>query len=287
MLVRGTSWRQGHVLKHDDAVSLGLLSPDETNHKVVVITHDCDLQSKSEKNIELMYGPLKKGSSKMKRAKHPRILDLCFEDPKISNKNAIELRHERKAVIPKEAFQCTEPDPTYTISPEEKQGLKQWLAAKYGRPAFPDAFEERLRAFDEEKNEVDKKFVFEKAVADIIATNSEHLIGVFFDLGEERFTDLDEGFPYELAINVVYDATEGGPDARVAAETTCLNLKALFYKFYGDPTQGHSELIELNNCAAVADTHFSLYALRRMDQWRVEYISLEDESYGDFIGAGV
>ncbi|EHZ6844979.1 hypothetical protein K6N65_004470 [Escherichia coli] len=282
MLVRGTSWRQGHVLKHDDAVSLGILQPDETNHKVVVITHDCDLQSNSEKNVELMFGPLKKGSSRMKRAKHPRILDLCFENPESAKKNAVELRHERKVIIPKEAFCCEENDPAFSISTEEKQALKQWLAAKYGRPAFPNSFEERLRAYDE-----DKKFIFEKEVADIIATNAEHLIGVFFDLGEERFNDLEEGIPYELSINVVYDATEGGPDARRAAEQTCSDLKALFYKFYGDPTLGHSELIELNACIAVADTHFSLYALRRMDQWRVEYISLEEDSYGDFIGAGV
>lgn len=282
MLVRGTSWRQGHVLKHDDAVSLGLLKPDETNHKVVVITHDCDLQSSSEKNVELMLGPLKKGSGKMKRAKHPRILDLCFENPESVQKNAVELRHERKVVIPKEEFRCKENDPAFSICTEEKQALKQWLAAKYGRPAFPNSFEERLRAYDD-----NKKFIFEKEVADIIATNAEHLIGVFFDLGEERFNDLDEGIPYELSINVVYDAIGGGPDAREAAEHTCSALKTLFYKFYGDPILGHSELIELNDCIAVADTHFSLYALRRMDQWRVEYISLEDDSYGDFIGAGV
>lgn len=282
MLERGTSWRQGHVLKHDDAVSLELLKPDETNHKVVVITHDCDLQSNSEKNVELMFGPLKKGSGKMMRAKHPRIIDLCFENPESSKKNAVELRHERKVILPKEAFHCEEPDPSYAISTEEKQALKQWLAAKYGRPAFPNSFEERLRAYDEGKT-----FIFEKEVADIIATNAEHLIGVFFDLGEERFDDLEEGVPYELSINVVYDATEGGPDARVAAEQACANLNALFIKYYGDPALGHSELIELNQCNAVADTHFSLYALRRMDQWRVEYISLEDDSYGDFIGAGV
>lgn len=61
MLVRGTSWRQGHVLKHDDAVSLGLLKPDETNHKVVVITHDCDLQSSSEKKRGADAWPLEKG----------------------------------------------------------------------------------------------------------------------------------------------------------------------------------------------------------------------------------
>ncbi|SUI90716.1 hypothetical protein [Shewanella morhuae] len=282
MLVPGTSWRQGHVLKHDDAVSLGLLKPDETNQKVVVITHDCDLQSNSEKNVELMVGPLKKGSSQMKRAKHPRILDLCFENPENNNKNAIELKHERKHILPKQNFQCEVNDNNFNISAEEKQGLKQWLAAKYGRPAFPNAFEERLRAFDD-----GKKIIFEKEVATIIAANAEHLIGIFFDLGEDRFNDLDEGTPYEISIIVVYDAVTGGPDARKCAEETSSNLKTLFTQFYGDPTLGHSELISLDKCSAVADINFSLYALRTMDQWRIEYISIEDETLGDFIGAGL
>jgi hypothetical protein len=229
-----------------------------------------------------MLGPLKKGSGKMKRAKHPRILDLCFEKPESDKKNSVELRHERKAIISKEAFSCKENDKAFTISAEEKQALKQWLAAKYGRPAFPNSFEERLRAYD--KN---KEFIFEIEVANIIAKNAEHLIGVFFDLGEDRFNDLEEGIPYELSINIVYDATDGGPDARVAAEKTSTDLKELFFKFYGNPTDGLSELIELNACIAVADTKFSLYSLRRMDQWRVEYISLEEDTYGDFIGAGV
>lgn len=281
MLGVGTLWRQGHVLKHEDAVSLGLLDKDDISKKVVVITHDCDLQSASEKQIEVIVGSLKKGSSQMKRAKHPRILDLSFENPESEDCNAIELRHENKATLPKESFLCGENDTSFSISAEEKQGLKQWLAARYGRPAFPNAFEDRLRAFD------NKKFKFEKTVASIISSNSQHIIGVFFDLGDNRFNDLVEGEPYELSINVVYDATEGGPSARVDAEQTCEALKSIFYQYYGDPTTSESELIALDNCSAVADIHFSLYALRRMDQWRVEYISLEDDSLGDFIGTGV
>lgn len=136
-----------------------------------------------------MFGPLKKGSSKMKRAKHPRILDLCFENPESAKKNAVELRHERKVIISKEAFRCEENDPAFSISTEEKQALKQWLAAKYGRPAFPNSFEERLRAYDE-----DKKFIFEKEVADIIATNAEHLIGVFSIWAKKDLTILRKAY---------------------------------------------------------------------------------------------
>lgn len=281
MLESGTSWRQGHILKHDDAVSMELLTPEETESKVVVITHDCDLQSGSEKNIELIVGVLKKSSSQRTRAKHPRILDLCFENPADEKLNAIELKHERKITISKEIFSAEECDTAFSISAEEKQGLKQWLAAKYGRPAFPDIFEERLRAFDT------KKFKFEKEVALIIERHAEHLVGIFFDLGEDRFDDLEEGEPYILSIHIVYDAVEGAASARQEAEQTCVELTEIFTRFYGNPTHEHSELIILDKCLPVADTHFTLHALRRMDQWRVEYISLEDDSHGDFIGAGV
>lgn len=217
----------------------------------------------------------------MKRAKHPRILDLCFESPSDDSQNAIELRHENKTTLSKDLFTCTVNDSAFTISSEEKQGLKQWLAAKYGRPAFPNSFEERLRAFN------NKKFHFEREVANIIAKNSAHIIGVFFDLGSDRFDDLEEGTPYELSINVVYDAVEGGPNARINAEQTCSALQEIFFTYYGNSSSSEAELIALENCSAVADTHFSLYALRRMDQWRVEYISLEDDTYGDFIAAGL
>lgn len=281
MMESGTSWRQGHFLKHDDAVSLGLVKPEETNQKVVVITHDCDLQSGSEKNIELLIGSLKKSSSQRTRAKHPRILDLCFENPEDTKLDAVELRHDKKAVLEKENFHPDECDPAFSLSSEEKQGLKQWLAAKYGRPAFPDAFEMRLRAFNI------KKFNFEKELAKVLEAHAQHLIGIFFDLGENRFNDLPEGEPYDLSINIVYDAIEGGPEAREHAEDTCSELRALFFQCYGNPEDGHSELIALDKCLPIADTHFSLYALRRMDQWRVEYISLEEDSLGDFIGAAI
>lgn len=280
MLEIGTPWRQGHVLMHQDAVDLRLISPDDTHLKAVLVTHDCDLQSGSEKFVELIIGPLKKASSQQTRAKHPRILDLCFLEPDDPSKNAIELRHNAKETINKAEFNCKEPDSAFSISSEEKQGLKQWLAAKYGRPAFPNVFESRLRKFD-----VPKKFKFEAELAKIIAANSQHLLGVFFDLGESRFIDLEEGEPYELSINLVYDAIGGGENARVETERASEEIERLFIAYYGEPND--SDAIALESCLPVPDTEFPLYSLRRMDQWRVEYISLEDDNNGDFIGAAI
>jgi len=279
MVDSGTTWRQGQVLKHEDAVSLGILTEEQTGVKVVVISHDCDLQSSSEPKVEFIVGPLLAGASNFARAKHPRTLHLYFEQALDAKQTAIELKHDRKIQIDKTQFTCTECDLTCVISPEEKQGLKQWLAARYGRPAFPDVFENRLRAFDE------KKFRFEKELAKIISKHSDNLIGVFFDLGEDRFNDLEEGIPYELNIHLVYDAIDGGPAARTEAEQAASEIQGLFTTYHGDPAE--SQLIALMACNAVPDIEFSLYALRRMDQWRVEYISLQGDDVGEYINPAI
>ena len=279
MIDIATAWRQGQVLKHQDAVALGILTEEQTELKVVVVSHDCDLQSSAEPSIELIVGPLTKGAGNYARAKHPRVLHIYFEQPLEANLNAIELRHDKKTQIDKSNFTCEDSDPAFVISPEEKQGLKQWLAARYGRPAFPDVFESRLRAFDM------KKFRFEKELAKIIGKHSVYLIGVFFDLGEDRFNDLEEGFPYELNIHLVYDSIDGGPAAREEAEQAAIQIQELFVEYHGDSSE--SQLIALMSCNAVPDIEFSLYALRRMDQWRVEYISLQGDDVGDYINPAI
>ena len=274
----GTTWRQGHVLKHEDAVSLGIILEEQTGVKVVVISHDCDLQS-SETEVELIAGPLVKGAGNCSHAKHPRILHLNFEKVLGLNQSAVELKQVNKFKIEKEKLSSAACDEFYSISPKEKQALKQWLAARYGRPAFPDIFENRLRAYDR------GKFKFEKELAKIIAAHSDYLIGVFFDLGEDRFNDLEEGIPYELNIHVVYDAIDSGPIAREEAEKAVTHITELFMGYHGDPAQ--SELIALMSCNPVPDIEFNLYALRRMDQWRVEYISLQADEVGDYLNPAV
>ena len=42
----------------------------------------------------------------------------------------------------------------------------------------------------------------------------------------------------------------------------------------------------LGACEAVADTHLTLADLRRVDQWRLEFISLRDDDQGDFLPVG-
>ncbi len=124
----------------------------------------------------------------------------------------------------------------------------------------------------------------DRRTAKILEPEAEYLVGLFFDLAEQRREDLGDGQPYTLSISVVYDTIEGGTKARKAAERVAIRLRQLFNTAFG--TFDVATEIALDACEAVADTDITLADLRRIDQWRLEHISLRDESHGDFLPAG-
>jgi hypothetical protein len=280
MLTRKTAWRQGDLLTQDSAARLKALS-DVVSEKirVVVITHDCDLPHDGEKSVEVIVAEaVAVANPQYSYAKNPRKLHLGYEVA--DNKTIIvELRHAERLVISKDEFnQYAVRDSNASLTAEAKRALKQWLAARYGRPAFPNAFEARLRKPVNQKNTVERR------IGKIIEPEAKHLVGLFIDLGAQRSREAPAGEPYALAISVVYDATEGGMQARQSAQTVARQLRELFDQAYGKPDAANE--IALDACEAVADTAITLADLRRVDQWRPEYISLGGNGRGDFLPLG-
>ena len=280
MLTRDTDWRQGDLLTQETAAKLTALNGAVgEKHRVVVITHDCDLPNDGETAVEVILADVVTGANpQFSYAKNPRKLHLGYEITG-GQPIVVELRHAERRVIPKSEFeQHAARDGNALLPVDAKRALKQWLAARYGRPAFPNAFEDRLR------KPVDKKNTVEKRIGKILEPEAKHLVGLFFDLGEQRLAEVSAGEPYALSISVVYDATEGGTQARQSAETVASQLRELFEQVYGKPDAATE--IALDACEAVADTSITLADLRRVDQWRLEYISLGDDDHGDFLPVG-
>lgn len=257
---------------------MGLVGAADQGRRVIVITHDCDLPHDGELCVEVIIAEsVVKLDPQLSYAKNPRRLHLAYQDtdavPLI-----LELRHGDRRIAPKGDFaDHAIKDISLTLPVDAKRTLKQWLAARYGRPAFPNAFEGRLR-------KLDGKRTVEQLIAKILEPDAKYLVGLFFDLGEHRGAEAVEGEPYALSVSVVYDATEGGGEARGSAERVAAQLRELFEKNYGKPDAATE--IALDACEAVADTHLTLANLRRVDQWRLEYISLRDSDQGDFLTAG-
>lgn len=272
---RGTSWRQGDLLTTESAVALNLVdSPDARSHRVIVITHDCDLANPNEPTVEVIVARLVPAMNpQYTRARQPRVLHVSYatEDGEL----CLELKHsDRHAVKQADFSSHALQDDAVQFSDSQKRILKQWLAGRYGRVAFPGAFENRLR------KRVGRKEIAQ-SIAERSAVEAAHLIGLFFDLGEFRNREAPEGEPYVLDILVVYDAQEGGSAAREAAERVAEQLRRDFLEAYGDPESATE--IALESCTAVADTKLTIAAYRRLDEWRLEYISLTSEAHGDVL----
>lgn len=280
MLTRDTDWRQGDLLTQETAAKLTALnSAVGEAHRVVVITHDCDLPNDSETSVEVIVADVVSAPNpQFSYAKNPRKLHLGYEVAD-GQSVVVELRHAERRVVPKGEFEKHAARDDHASLPiDGKRALKQWLAARYGRPAFPNAFESRLRKVVSKKNSV------ERQIGKILEPEAKHLIGLFFDLGEQRSAEVAAGEPYALSISVVYDATEGGTQARQSSEKVAGQLCELFEQAYGKPDAATE--IALDACEAVADTSITLADLRRVDQWRLEYISLGDDDRGDFLPVG-
>lgn len=283
MLTRDTDWRQGDLLTCETAAAFefDLVGAAGQGRRAIVITHDCDLPNETEHWVEVIVAELVVNSPKpdpqLSYAKNPRRLHLAYEGANAALL-ILELRHGDRRSVPKGKFaECAVKDNGLALSVEGKRALKQWLAARYGRPAFPNAFEQRLR-------KPSGKRPVEQQIAKILEPKAKYLIGLFFDLGEQRGAEANIGEPYVLSVSVVYDATEGSTNARLSAEQVAKDLRELFEKAYGTPDVATE--IALEACEAVADTKLTLADLRRVDQWRLEYISLRNDDQGDFLPVG-
>lgn len=279
MLGRDTPWRQGSVIAQAVAIAVGLFDEASADCKrALVITHDCDLPNDKEPEVEVMVGDVvDKLNKQFARARNVRRLHLAFDTPS-GSQQFLDLQITARRSICKSLIATAKPDCSWVMPDEEKRALKQWLAARYGRPAFPNAFETHLRKIISKKETVEAQFgkVLEKV--------SAHLVGVFFDLGENRAAELTDGTPYDLRITVVYDASEGGQLARLAAEEVASEIREIFQSAYGPPDSATE--IALESCEAVADLRFPLSDLRKVDQWRAEYISLRQDPPESYLAVG-
>ncbi|MEO5370430.1 MAG: hypothetical protein H7833_10225, partial [Magnetococcus sp. DMHC-1] len=211
------------------------------------------------------------------KARHPRCLHLEYATQS-ARVICVELKFSERLSFEKSNFtDIMRPSGDLVLSHDGKRVLKQWLSSRYGRPAFPNAFEKRLRKKYKQKT-------VEKHIAKIIESESKYLVGIFLDFGDGKLSELPEGVPYVLSMSIVYDVIEGGLEATRSAEKISRALYELFIHAFGK--FGVTTEIALEKCTAVADDKFSLADLRRVIQWRLEYLSLREHPAGYFLAAG-
>lgn len=248
---------------------LGIDGDGDTH--VVVISHDCDIPHERESYLEVIVGHKVAKDKNFISAKNVRRLHCPFSVQ--GEEFFVELCFQDRLIIARADFaKLSGPDDSVLLAESDKRTLKQWLSVRYGRPAYPNSFENRLQ------RECRRRVTVEKGIGELVAKRSEHIRALFFNLADERDIELEDGVPYNLSIYVVYDLENGAADARKEAESLAEDILKLLRGVYGEPEDASD--ISVEDCTAVADSHMSLADIMKLDQWRLEWVSLQDESSG-------
>lgn len=261
MIGRDTTWRQGSLIKQDELSRIGLAD----DCYAIVVSHDCDLPHPKEEVVEVIVCKKVSPDKMLTNCRSPRKLHLKLEHP--SGELFLELSFQSRELVSKIEF-CTKltgPDSDFNISESEKRTLKQWLSARFGRPAYPNAFEQRLQ-------KKQGKDTIEKCIAKLIEPMVDHIVGIFIGLDGDKNIELEDGEPYCLSIYIVYNTEQNAMVAREQCEELAHSLESLLLKVYGTPDK--ADEICLEKCVALADNKITLADLMKVDQWRLEWLSL-------------
>jgi len=243
---RQFSWRQGEVLSDEAAKALGLYTDGAF---IVVISHDCDLAAIVEKEpeCEVIIGRRidKLGAdSYAKTARRLHIEYLTEAEPVV-----LEMLATAKRSLKKADLFATSPRDDMWLDGQGIAILQRWLAARYHRAGFPEAFEARLRAA-----KIPGKRSFLKKIEDILADGGNHIRALLFDLDQgtnsERDTPDDV---YELGIVVLYDSLRDEPTAAAAAAKAAEELEKLFEAAFRTAEHGWQNIC-LKYCDPISDS---------------------------------
>ena len=150
--LRESGWRQGRFARHCDHRTLLDGSADRvpvsvpTPFRLVMVTQDCDLvrEPDIEPWVELILcREVAKVEPLYLNGRNPRLLHLqpiCSQEPA----PWLEISIHDRFRIAKEKLTGLSADETVRLEADAVRLLSRWIAKRYTRPAFPDAFNRRL-----------------------------------------------------------------------------------------------------------------------------------------------
>jgi len=228
----------------------------------VVASHDCDLYADPVIEPDVEYLPvrrLQQVNGQFVYGKSPRKLH-CRTLTDANEEAAVEMLIRERSTIDKHRFFHDAASAGIALPNTERVVFRGWLAARYARSAFPNAFEERL------DNKLRKKI-------DALSEKAGKIIrGIYFDLDEREMIEREPGDIYQLRIHVVYE-TETDDDE--VAYRFAQSLSRLFMDaFCDEKAAGWHDVIVLS-CEAVSSYNFPLVLANALKPWRVDHRSYQ------------
>lgn len=194
-VVRAAGWRQGSIARPADNETLLAASvdrvpePGESVVRLVAVTQDCDLVQELdiEPFVEFIACRESEAVEPLYRyGRNPRLLHLqaVGED---GPGPWLHVSIHNRFRVGKETLIGITVDEELRLGPDDARLLSRWIAKRYTRSAFPDAFNVRLDAVGGRLERLYKSL------------EGEIVTGVFLEVADDENVD---DVPYEIAVRI-------------------------------------------------------------------------------------
>lgn len=260
--IKTNGWRQGSVLQNDLAERLAKPRfPDwrGAQHRAVVLSQDCDVVSGSyelEPTVELIRATVTSDPDKaIRHGRNPRRLQI--EDPAGA---LLDFSIHDRWTVPRSELESSAPSGEPSVEGDSLHILAEWVAKRYTRAAFPDAFNDRTRSANKKIHQELKK-------------NGELITGLFLAISPDD--ECLSAQSYEVALRVTATQETLGPKTAELAllKTTQRIAEAL------RTCQG----IEVVDYALVSESAFPLADLQFYRRWDWDFRTYSGEPGGTIV----
>ena len=264
--IQSNGWELGRCFDASSTPELvGLIQ--ETHKGVdaafITVTHSCSLlHPRLDREPYLEYvaaEPIDSPNAQNTEAKDIRCLHLPLLVD--GEQKYFELQMARRGFVDRSPLERCAPSDRLLLPVESKAILMRWLSNRYTTQTLPDAFDRRINPLVEGKKKPLRKLL-QKAEA-------TQMLGIYIDL-EPPHEDLEDDQSYLLTVLLLYkdEAFEGAYNLQEYAE----QVKICFSKAEG---------VDVLDVVALSEKDISVYRLRRMRRWQLDYISFRDA--GDYV----
>jgi hypothetical protein len=227
---------------------------------MLVLTQDCDLVHPSyevEPSVELIAGCfLDVADNGLRHGRNPRRLHV--EVDRESGPSVLALSIHQRFVVPRAELEDQAPHESTRLGPEQRRLVCEWVAKRYVRAAFPDAFNSRVQAAH-------------KKIEKALKRDGEHVTGLFLmiDPDDERV----EGEDYRLILRVT------ARSEALAEEKTEVELVRVAQTIVSALESCGGVVVEEHQ--VLSEAQFTLEDLRFFKRWDWDYRSHSGEPGGD------
>jgi hypothetical protein len=258
--IRAKGWRQGSIFSPQTHKALAEFAPTvlQPTDCCIVVTQSCDIvcpDFDAEPVAEVVLA--RKLDSPTDRnfthARSARRLHLQVEIT--GTERGYEAQIKERFNVPRRLLAAHNPDPDRKVRDTDYNDLITWLVARYDRHAFPDAFNERIRAATELKiKPILKKLPKIKALYMALKT----------------WDELPEETAYRLELLITLNAEDFEViQTRQAVEKGAMGIAAALSECPG---------IEVDDARVFSEKEVTLDMLRYVGRWNFDYMSLKNPS---------